>query len=132
MSTGQMERVYFDRADGVLITSSRAGFNGTTYPLAGIVAVSSAKLPAERGTAYVTAALGVCSIAIGAMVDGGPMIGIGALLLVAGVLWAARIKDRFAVRITTAAGTFDGAVVGDSGLAAEISLALKTALIERK
>jgi hypothetical protein len=53
-------------------------------------------------------------------------------MISSGVLWAARIKDRFAVRITTAAGTFDGAVVGDSGLAAEISLALKTALIERK
>lgn len=60
------------------------------------------------------------------------MIGIGALLLVVGVLWATRIKDRYAVRVTTAAGTFDGAVVGDSALAAEISLALKTAIIEQK
>jgi hypothetical protein len=132
MTTGQMERVIFDRAGGVLVTSTRIEIDGTTYAVAGIVSVKPERLPAQRGTAIVVAAFGVASLALGAMIDAGPMMGIGAVLLAAGALWAWRIRDRYAVKIVTAAGTIDAFVSESKDLAAEVSLAIKTAVTERR
>lgn len=126
-----MERVLFDRAQGVLITSTRAEIHGTTYAIAGIVSVTPAKIPAERGSAYIGAFFGVASIVLGAAIDGGPLIAVGALLLGVSVLWATRIKDKYAVKIVTAGGTIDAFVSESQDLAAEVSLAIKTAITQR-
>ena len=131
MSKGQMERVIFDRAEGVTITTKYAELMGTTYPISGIVAVSSGKIPAQRGAAYVLALLGIATIAFGAMVSEVVMLGIGALVTASGVAWAALTKDKYAVKLVTAAGTADAFVSENKDLVAEVSLAIKTAISER-
>lgn len=131
MSKGQMDRVIFDRAEGVTITTKSAELMGTTYPISGIVAVSSGKIPAQRGTAYVLALLGIACIAFAVMIAEAVMLGVGAIIVAIGIAWAVLTKDKYAVKLVTAAGTADAFVNESKDLVAEVSLAIKTAISER-
>lgn len=131
MSKGQTERVIFDRVEGVTITTKSAELSGTTYPISGIVAVSSNKLPAQRGAAYVLVLLGIACIALAVMIAEAVMLGVGAIVVAIGVAWAVLTKDKYAVKLVTAAGTTDALVSENKDVVAEVSLAIKTAISER-
>lgn len=131
MSQGKIERVYYDRTPGVLITSSRAEFGGTTYAMSGIVSVQSARIPADRKTAIWMVVVGAVFITLGAAAEAHLMTGVGVLLVVIGGVFAARAKDRYVVQIVTAAGQLQPHSSESVDEIAQIALALKQAIIER-
>lgn len=131
MTKGQTERVLFDRAQNVVITTARADFGGTTYALAQIVSVSMLKIPADRSTALVLAFLGFATAGLGAALEAVPMIALGVVLFVAGIAWAVTRKPKYAVRLLTGGSTVEAFVTDNENVAAEISVALKRAISER-
>ncbi len=131
MSQGKIERVYYDRTPGVLITSSRAEFGSTAYALSGIVSVQSARIPPSRGSAIVLLLVGLLFAALGAMVDGGALIGIGVMVAVLGGVMIAKAKTLYVVQIVTAAGQLQPHSSENGDEIAQISLALKQAIADR-
>lgn len=131
MTTGN-ETFLDDAALGVTITSTQAQFGGTMYPIAGITAVQTAKIPAERGSPIILAILGVLMAAGGISAESGPVVGGGAIFAAVGGIAAALAKNNYVLRIATAGGQVTALESKDPDVIARVSLALKQAVAARR
>jgi len=131
MATGQMERVLFDRAAGVLVTTARAEFGATTYAVSQIVSVTMEKVKPDRGTAILLAFLAFATAAFGVMLEAAVLVGLGAVLAAAGIAWAVTRKAKYVVRILTGGSTVDAFSTENGDIAAQVSVAIKNAITGR-
>ncbi|MBL8678796.1 MAG: hypothetical protein JNK05_06505 [Myxococcales bacterium] len=133
MSDAGNQTHFHDAALGVTITTTQAQFNNTTYPIAGIVAISTNKIPAERGSAIILAALGAVFTAMSIAVDAALyVIGFGLLLFAVGIAAAVAAKNQYVLQLATAGGQITAYASRDADVIARISLALKQAVAARR
>lgn len=131
------EETLFQDGD-VLITTSRAKFGATTYPIGGITAVSTAAIPAKRNGGVLLAILGVLVLVLssGSALAGEPFAlngghAFGALVATLGVVLAVLAKGKYAVRLATAGGQVDALVSENADRIARATVALEHAVSRR-
>jgi hypothetical protein len=133
------EQVYF-KGGGVRITSTRAIFDSKTYALAGITSVEGREIPPDHTLPVLPILLGVVLFVGGIFAAGADTMsrGVGISLIVLGlavvglgVLWASRIRPRYAVIICTAATERKALISPDKHYVDEIIDALNEAIIDR-
>ncbi len=130
-----LEHVFFqDPQSGVIITSSRAQFGGTMYPISGITAVSPIRIPAKRGAGIALAFIGASSLAFGVSAggEGAAFVLMGLLMTIAGVFIVASAKPLFIVRLATAGGQVDALSTRDERAAVAVLNALQHAVASRR
>jgi len=132
------EKTFMDQ-DGVLVTTSRAVLNGTTYAMSGVTAVKVAYTPASAlptvggiiigfvGAVPVSGAIGA-----GDIFSKPTLVGVGMVLAGGFLVWTgARSKGTYTVVLSTASGSTTGLRTVDKALATSVSEAIAEAIVAR-
>lgn len=128
------EETLYD-SGGILVTTARIVFPSRTYATANITSVSVHTKVVEplKGGAKFFIAVGALLLSFGLLVDRRGAIQFGVLLLLGGIIWLIRLKNKllYYVRIGSAGSESDGLVSGDKVLVGDISAAINDAIVKR-
>jgi hypothetical protein len=131
--TSSQETTYYQDST-VTISNSRAVLGAKTYAMVNITSVSMGEKPANRtpgiALALIGLAIAACTGSMGGNSAGGG-IGIGVVLIIAGIALAAIVKPSYIVRIGSAGGESDALVSNNREYIQKLVSAVNEAIIKR-
>lgn len=132
MTDKPAEKTYYQGGQ-VTITSTRAVFWSNTYALANITSVSALAVPASALVPFLLVGGGVLAILFGVVSPDNQLAcwGIGAVLVVAGVLYGRAQKPAYVVKIGTAGAEQRAYTSQDKDEIDRIVAALNEAIVQR-
>ncbi len=119
------ERIFLEEG-GVKVTSARFIVPAQTYAMSGITSVKSKVEPAKRGGPIIVGIVGLCSLFTGV---GG--IVIGAILIVAAVLWWKAQKGEYHVLLHSSSGEAKALSSKDESFIGRVVVALNDSIVAR-
>ena len=123
MNEPRQENVLFSEGN-VKVTTARFVVKTTTYPIAGITAVSHDSIPVSRVLPILLVLVGILALAIKIWL-------LGIFLALCGILALAFMKPKHTVGIATAGGQIKAVESSDGPYIERIVVALNRAVIER-
>jgi hypothetical protein len=97
---------------------------GQTYAMAGITSVNYMLIPAKRKLPIFIAIVGLLFLV-------GQIFTFGAILLIAGILWAVLLKTQYALALRSASGEVRAVVSTDCAYVSRIVQAVNEAIVYR-
>ena len=126
------EVVYYSNGNGVKITNTRFVVNSATYPLNGITSIKAVEIQVSKTPALLLMLLGAVLLIAGMNGRNAAALAVlGVLIIAAGVWLWNRIKNDFAVKITTSAAETNALISKNEEYISQVTRALNEAIIHR-
>lgn len=129
------ETTYLDDATaGVKVTSARAVLGDKTFAMSNITSVSMSEIPAKSGGLLFIVVIGLVILLCGFTQQDEARwvaVGLGAVLVVIGLVLSNRVKPTYAVRIGSASGESNALEAEDKARIQKIVDAMNEAIVKR-
>jgi hypothetical protein len=127
----QTEPTYYSDERGVRVSTTRLIVRNATYAMANIASIKTYTKKAKRSPAIITAIFGLAILLIFLALRVTPLVIVGLLIIIAGILWTILLKPTYILHVTSSSTETEALADKDSAYIDQVARAINEALIKR-